>query len=344
MGKFKLVLSKIGLKLAEWVKPVIDIGIAFVEKIIPFGKWVVDILPSIETLKTAFMILSPIIAALGVNYVIANASAIAYSVTLGILNGIMGIVTGATALFNFVMSMNPISLVVLAIGALIVASVLAWKKFDWFRGAVMGVWEVLKGLGTMIKNYVINRFKELLSGITGIGQALVSFFKGDWQKAGEIGEKAGKNLLGVNSKKQALQDGMNAFKSFGKGYEKGAKMYAPKIETVNNRHFAENGNKTTKPTSAIFKGLLNNTGVGLNVKKNGLGSKEKNLGNKVKGRSNNISNGGKRPTNINVTIQKLQDDTKIYVSNTEQGLSNLGDKVQEILVRAINSVNQLQTG
>ena len=49
-------------------------------------------------------------------------------------------------------------------------------------------------------------------------------------------------------------------------------------------------------------------------------------------------------THITINIQKLQDDTKIYVDSTEKGLNNLGEKVQEMILRAVNSVNQMQTG
>lgn len=56
-----------------------------------------------------------------------------------------------------------------------------------------------------------------------------------------------------------------------------------------------------------------------------------------------IVSGGTKHTNIYVTIQKLQDDTKIYVSAKEEGLQQLGEKVQEVLLRAVNSVNQMQT-
>lgn len=60
-------------------------------------------------------------------------------------------------------------------------------------------------------------------------------------------------------------------------------------------------------------------------------------------KKDNIVSGGSKITHITINIQKLQDDTKIYVDSTEKGLNNLGDKVQEILLRAVNSVNQMQT-
>lgn len=61
------------------------------------------------------------------------------------------------------------------------------------------------------------------------------------------------------------------------------------------------------------------------------------------GGAQTIVSGGTRRTEINIKIQKLQDDTKIFVNSTEEGLSSLGEKTQEVLLRAINSINQMQT-
>ncbi len=60
-------------------------------------------------------------------------------------------------------------------------------------------------------------------------------------------------------------------------------------------------------------------------------------------KKDNIVSGGSKITHINITIHKLQDDTKIYVDSTEKGLNNLGEKVQEMLLRSVNSINQMQT-
>ncbi|QYS86306.1 hypothetical protein JJC03_15480 [Flavobacterium oreochromis] len=65
---------------------------------------------------------------------------------------------------------------------------------------------------------------------------------------------------------------------------------------------------------------------------------------KGKKEKDSIVSGGSKITHITINIEKLQDDTKIYVESTEKGLSNLGEKVQEMLLRAVNSVNQMQTG
>lgn len=265
-----------------------------------------------------------IIAGIGLNFVIANISTLAYSGTLGLLNGAIWLVTAATSAWNFVMAMNPISLVIIAIGALVAIVAVLWTRFGWLRGSVLSVWEVIKGFGTMIKNFVINRLKELLSGITGIGQALVAFFSGDFKKAWEIGKKSAGDLIGIGSATKAFEEAKGLGNAAKKGWDEGMKEVAtPKKQAV--------GMKT--PMLPVMEGV--NTGGLVNGK-----DKDKA---KAKEKADSIVSGGSKQTNINITIGKLQDKTEIHVSSTEKGINDLGEKVQEILLRAINSVNQMQT-
>ena len=87
--------------------------------------------------------------------------------------------------------------------------------------------------------------------------------------------------------------------------------------------------------SEIFNSLLNDTGD----EKKKKGKKK----NPAKDKASGITAGGSRQTNIVVNIGKLQDQTVIQVDNTEKGLNNLSEKVQELLLRAVNSVNQMQS-
>jgi hypothetical protein len=48
------------------------------------------------------------------------------------------------AAFNLIMDANPISLVVIAIAALVAGVILAYNKFKWFRDFVQAVWQVIK--------------------------------------------------------------------------------------------------------------------------------------------------------------------------------------------------------
>ena len=337
MGKLSHNIAIIGEKFALWIAPMIDIGIVMVDNLMPFGKALLEILGYTTALIPYLKILSGIVLALGINYAIANISMIVFTAQYGYLIAstwlatvATGALSGIMAVLNFVMSMNPIGLVILAIGILIGVVWALWNKFDWLRGIVMGIWEVMKGLGTAIKDYVINRFHELLSGITGMGKALLLFFKGDFKKAFEEGKKAAGDLMGDNSSKKLLQDGMAAAKTFTTGYNKGLKMGTPEAE-------AKKAGETTKATdfkkqgkSSVFDALTD-------------AEKEKNKKDK-KSKADSIVSGGSKMTNITITIGKLQDKTEIHVSAMEKGLDKLGEKVQEMLLRSVNSVNQMQTG
>lgn len=298
---------------------------------------ILDFIIGIAESTPNMIVFGGILLGLGVNFLLANIQTYAFSVALGILEGVIWLVEAATAAWSFVMSMNPISLIIIAIAAFIGTLWLLWERVDWIRGVIMGLWEVMKGFGTMIKNYVINRFQELLSGITGIGQALLAFFSGDFKKAWEIGKKATGDLMGVNSKNKFIEDGVNAVKGFNTGFNKGLKMNTPEI-TTKSKIAKNNPTSQVKIQQQTLLGESNSPGVNARMIKTSKPAKTNNIN-----PSDSIVSGGSKATNIIINIQKLQDDTKIYVDSSEKGISNLGEKVQEMLLRAVNSVNQMQT-
>ncbi len=135
----------------------------------------------------------------------------------------------AQAILNAVMLANPIFLIISAIAALAAVVLYAYNHFTWFRGAIYGAWEGMKQFATTIKEYVITRLKELLSGITGIGQTLLYFFKGEWSKAWETGKNATKDLLGVGSKEQAYTNAKKIGDAVRAGYKDGASSLQIKL-------------------------------------------------------------------------------------------------------------------
>jgi len=114
-------------------------------------------------------------------------------------------------ILNALFVASPIGWIVLAIGALIGIIALCWEHFEGFRKIVFQGWEALKLFGTVIKDFVIDRLKGMLSGITGIGKALYQFFTGDWKAAWETGKQAASDIIGVDA-------GVNAAKKFKDGW------------------------------------------------------------------------------------------------------------------------------
>ena len=115
---------------------------------------------------------------------------------------LIGLVTVAWWALNIAMTANPIGLVVAGIAALAGGLIYAYKKVDWFRGGIMAAWEAIKGFGNIIKDYVVNRIKDTISGLTGLVSAVWKFIKGDWKGAMAAGKQSVKDLLGVDTKKK----------------------------------------------------------------------------------------------------------------------------------------------
>jgi hypothetical protein len=217
---------------------------------------------------------------------------------------------------NLAMTANPIGIVIAAIAALVAGIIYAWNKFEWFRGAVLGVWEVLKGFGTMIKDYVINRFWELINGLTGIGQTLVHFFKGEWKQAWDSGKDAIKNLAGVDSKMNALKQGMELGKKFKEGYNNGVDQLKAKAAGQDSGDESMLGLSPFNPTSPGEEDPLGGA---------------KPIG--------DITSGGTRPTTINITLGKFQDQIVIHATNVKEGASEMRDIIIDELARVLNSAN-----
>ena len=121
-----------------------------------------------------------------------------------------GIVTAATSgwtavqwALNAAMTANPIGIVIVAIGALVGLIALAWNKMEGFRRVVFKGWEALKLLGNVIRDFVIDRIKGIISGFSGLTKAFMEFVNGDWRKALETGKKAAVDLMGFKAGKNA---------------------------------------------------------------------------------------------------------------------------------------------
>lgn len=83
----------------------------------------------------------------------------------------------AQAALNFVMSLNPITLVIIAIGALVAAIVILWNKCEWFRNLVTNMFEVLK----VAWQATLNFFKSIWDWFVGLWNAAVEGFKSIWK-------------------------------------------------------------------------------------------------------------------------------------------------------------------
>jgi hypothetical protein len=141
-------------------------------------------------LMPAIQAVLPVLAALG-NFASENTTA--FLAVAGVIGTLAGIIlaynaylklqaaytiaaTVATAAFNLVMSLNPISLVVIAIVALIAGLVLAYKKFEGFRNIVDSVFSVIQTVVSVSIGVIKGYFETLYGFYKGIFNGIASLW------------------------------------------------------------------------------------------------------------------------------------------------------------------------
>lgn len=109
------------------------------------------------TYRGALLLTAGLEAALAATMTIRNGIMAISTVATMVYGSIQGgaavgttILTGAQLLLNAALAANPVGLVVLAIAALVAGVVVAYKKLDWFKNLVDGLWESLKSMGSAV--------------------------------------------------------------------------------------------------------------------------------------------------------------------------------------------------
>ena len=364
-GKLSTFFGNLKTKLAEFseqyivpaINKVIDFGIKLVEGFSKVKNSVLNVFNALAPLwnaLTSFIagLLGMTEASMGAEGFINRLSTTINGLAIGIeilANGIItvlnwlkplmpvlkvvlvlyGLWTVAQWALNIAMTANPIGLIIAAIVALIGAIVYAYQKVGWFRGGILAIWETIKGFGNLIKDAVVNRIKDFIKGITGLGHTLLLFFKGEWSKAWEAGKQATKDLVGVTTAKKAIAQAKKVGKDAAKAYQKGVSEAASNKGLSLIDKFTPKTPKIANPSTGGL-GTLDGSGglAGSGAFKDGI---------------NGITEGGRKQTNINVQFNKLIEQLIIQSQTISEGVDEMEDRIKEALMRILNSMNHLQT-
>ena len=158
MLQFQTLSAELGQQLLPIVNDVLGVlqnVIKWFNNLDDSGKRIVLILGGIA------LAIGPVSTAIGT--LIKVGSGIKSLVTLikswNVVTKLMTVTQGA---LNLVMSMNPITLIIIAIVALIAIIVLLWNKCEWFRNGVMtvinAIWNAIKTAFEFVKNIVVTVF------------------------------------------------------------------------------------------------------------------------------------------------------------------------------------------
>jgi TP901 family phage tail tape measure protein len=176
----------------------IEIGEIFLPVLSAIGKGALFVVQNLD-------VIGGVVAGLAVAWSILNAKVILAAGIQGVYAVATGIATAAQWAFNVAANANPIGLIVLAVGALIGGLVVAYNKFDKFRAIMQGTWEVVKGFGTILKDFVIDRIKGIISGLGSMAKAIGLLFKGDFSGAGKAAVQGLADFNGITAAKNALE-------------------------------------------------------------------------------------------------------------------------------------------
>lgn len=160
-GKFQ----RLSVSLAETKESIGAALLPIIEKALPvlqkLGDWASEN-------TTTFLVIAGVIGGLAVSILAVNTAMTIWSATTKAF-------TAVQAAFNAVLAMNPITLVVLGIAALVAGLVIAYKKFEGFRNIVDSVFKFIKnavaGGFDFFKGYldfVLGIYKGIFNGVAKI--------------------------------------------------------------------------------------------------------------------------------------------------------------------------------
>lgn len=256
---------------------------------------------------------------------------------------VIGTVTGLWWLLNIAMAASPLTLIIISIIGIITAIGFVQKYTSGWANSWKATINGIKLLWQQFSQYILLRFITVVNKLmTGIDKIRLA-----WQKAKEffgIGDSSQNQQIiadisrGIEARKEIIKNG---YKQMFTTSKKAADEFAKVGITVDKKAIADHYKALKGKFSGLGVAPKGDTAYEEWLKRK---QKEKNK-NKLtqKGNTNTIVSGGKKMTHINITIHKLQDDTKIYVDKAEKGIKQLGDKVQEQLLRSVNSINQMQS-
>lgn len=223
--------------------------------------------------------------------------------------------TGAQWLLNAAFIASPIGWIVLGIGALIAVIVIAWNKFAAFRAAILTVWDVVKGFGNILKTFIIDRIKGIISGVGSIGSAIYKLFTGDFKGAWKDAKQGALDLSGYNAAANAISAGKKVLGAVGDQY---------------NSHLATERAKDAAKVTADPSGIQNPNIPGVAP----VPGAPPTGGGNGKGVTDAIAAGGTRNTTVTIQVGKFAENI-VFDGSLKEKRSDLQRELTQIMMQIL---------
>ena len=233
----------------------------------------------------------------------------------------------AQGILNVVMGLNPVSLVVSGIAALVVGLVAAYHRFDKFREIVDTTWQILKKFGSNIASMVtspIQTLKTLLGDtIAPFLEALALVKEGDFFGAAKA---LGRGMLNLNPIGMAANLISQTTQGIGSFSEEKLGMYRAAADAYKFPGAKKTNAGAGDAAGGVdFLAMLNAGGKGTDTSlKSGVDS--------IVGRA---------PKTFNITIQKMAGIENLNTTNIKEGIQDLENELKRVLLNALNDAQNL---
>lgn len=317
-GRFASLVDNIqemAVGLYQRIQPILKEAISFMADMIPIVAsrlsvvfdWIVRgvevlrrAIQFVREWKSELLLMGSII---GMLTLLVQAKTIAMTIYYGLVQGVIAVTNAWTAVqtvLNAVLTANPIGLIIVAVGALIAVIVYCWNKFAGFRAFLITMWDTMKQFGSIIKDYIVSRLKEMLEGLGKIAGALMKLFKGDFSGAWNTFKDGVGNLMGKDSATKAIKSSQEIVHNIKGEWQKNLKN-----EQAKDAESSRSSSAIKTPTS---KGSGAWTAIG-----SGTDSKAKKGHGKGTKTGEALATGGSRPTQITISIGKLIETMKVMM-------------------------------
>ena len=301
--KIEPILKSVVDNIAGFIPYVSQVLKTLFDWIVVGVEWIKSAVNWIIEWKDELMLVGSII---GILTLLIQAKTIALTIFYGLVQGVIAVMEAWSAVqgfLNLVMAANPVLQFVAGIAILIAVVVYCWNKFAGFRAFLITMWDTMKQFGNIIKEYVVNRIKEMIAGLGKIASALLKLFKGDFSGAFSDFKDGVGNLMGKDSATKAFKASKEVVHNIKGEWQKNLK----KEEAKDAKKSKEDSSIKTPSQKGSVRTEWTAIGEGSD-KKNGKGHHGK--GTKT---GEALATGGSRPTNITISIGKLIETMKVMM-------------------------------
>ncbi|MFK7004602.1 hypothetical protein BWK63_09580 [Flavobacterium covae] len=250
---------------------------------------------------------------------------------------------------NLAFAVSPLGWIVMGIMAIIMVIGMVMKYTDGWGKSWKHTVNGAKLIWQIYVDYAKAQFNTLVNGLMiGIDKIKIGWYK--FKEAVGMGD-SGQNqkmIAQINSDVEARK------KSIVDGYKKmvnTAKMAKNEFSQVGITVDTEGIKKDFNALKSKFSGLGkkdNSTSAYddyINEQKGSglLGKGAGKTDTKDPKKSDSIVSGGSKMTHITVNIENVGTDTVINVDSSENGIDKFQEKIQEVILRVLNSINQMQS-